>query len=148
MPGIVKYIPLLFVLLFTGIFIAKYYYVCVSIRQANKQLLRYALIFSFLCDIMLFLGIVVIPITCVMLIILLKLSFSLAWLVSAYWLCGLTSLCFIGIFIIKQINYRNLNLTFEAFRYYILFHLLNIIAIVSLLITLHDAVMQKALLIL
>ncbi|TNF69944.1 MAG: hypothetical protein EP298_01075 [Gammaproteobacteria bacterium] len=43
----------------------------------------------------------------------------------------------VGIFIIKQINYRNIKTILKPFRYYTLFHLLNIIVIVSLLIVIY-----------
>lgn len=142
----IKTFHIFFVLTFTGLFIANYYYLACSFRQDSMTLIRYSLRFSFLCDIFLGTALLAIPISCVCLIGSLGLDYKLPWLVSAYYLCGFVTLSWASLLLIKVRYFQALSSSLQLSKEKtILFHSLNILVIMSLLLTVHDAVMQKTL---
>jgi len=139
-----KYVHILFVILFFGLFVANYYYLSINLKPSQQRkaaTLTYALRFSFYVDVLLAIGIVIIPVTCFLLIEMLNFSHALPWLVSAYWLCSIVTIAWLAILLLKVYYFRD-----PQPRYLAWFHLFNIIVIISLLLTLHDAVFQQTLL--
>ncbi len=146
-----KYLHILLIILFTGLFVANYYYVTINAKKSNpdNELLVYALRFSFYIDIILSIGFLFIPITCIKLIILGQFSFVTPWLVSAYLLFSMTSILWGGLLWIKIRNYRAFSqsnpMVSSPFNGLNIFHGLYILAIVCLVLTVHDAVFKHTL---
>jgi uncharacterized membrane protein len=144
-----KTLHLLFVLTFLGLFIANYYYTSISLytKQQDFSTVCTTLKCSFIIDCFLSIGIISIPSTCLMLMHTLHISMQLPWIALAFMLGGFSSLAWMGIVVIKCIEYSKIRANKARSRQLmVLFHLLNIVVLGCLLWTMRDAVIQGTLL--
>src|SRR3990167_787740 len=142
--AVTKFIHVLLGVTALGALVVFYFYIISAIRHNEVISLRQTIQLSLYLDGVLFFIFGVLFFTGTLLVHQNHFSFSTAWIQSAYFLLWLTVLSWVGSSIIRFSNYRCLRSGNDTvFKYKKLFHTLNGLILLFIIMIIHDAVTHR-----